>query len=150
MLATHETLILKQSIRAALPRVWNAFADVDQRAAWGVPAGEAQIYDVADFRVGGREQYKCGPPGNLEFYGFVDYAHIIPQSIIVHSDTVTAGGKTLATALLTWEFESDGEYTKIQLTDQVTSLVGIGMINGHRNGHTKALDQLRELLEKPA
>jgi uncharacterized protein YndB with AHSA1/START domain len=98
---THDTLTFAQPVRARLSIVWAAFADSTQRAIWGVPVGEAQVYDESNFRVGGRDRYRCGPPQTLEFHGAVDYVHIIPESLIVHTDTVTVGDQILAVALLT-------------------------------------------------
>jgi uncharacterized protein YndB with AHSA1/START domain len=143
---THDTLTFAQPVRARLSVVWAAFADSTQRAIWGVPVGEAQVYDESNFRVGGRDRYRCGPPQTLEFHGAVDYVHIIPESLIVHTDTVTVGDQILAVALLTWEFEGADDTTVIRLTDQVTSFVGTDMIDGHRNGQTKALEQLRDFV----
>lgn len=143
MTITHDTLTFAQPVRACSSVVWAAFADSKQRAIWGVPVGEAQMYDESNFRVGGRDRYRCGPPQTLEFQGVVDYVHIIPESLIVHTDTVTIGDRTLTVALLTWEFEGAGDTTVTRLTDQVTSFVGTDTIDGHRTGHTKALEQLR-------
>ena len=147
-IVVHDTLTFSQSIKAALSLVWDAFADSNLRAVWGVPKGEAQIYDASDFRVGGQDTYRCGPPETLEFHGAVDYIQIVPESLIVHTDTVAVGDQILATALLTWQFGTHGETTFIRLTDQVTSFVGADMIDGHRNGHTQALEQLREFVER--
>lgn len=143
----HDTLTFSQTITAPLSAAWDAFADSTQRAVWGVPKGETQIYDESDFRFGGRDTYRCGPPQDLKFHGVVGYVQIIPKSLIVHTDTVTAGGQLLATAILTWQFETKGETTLIRLTAQVTSFIGSDMIDGHRNGHTKALEQLRDFVE---
>lgn len=63
---------------------------------------------------------------------------IVPESLIVHTDTVVLGDSILAVAVLTWEFEVCDEMTQIRLTDQVTSFVGPDIIDGHRNGHIKA------------
>lgn len=145
----HETLTFTQSINAPLAAVWEAYADPTQRVLWGVPAGEAQEYDESDFCIGGRDKYRCGPPQSLEFSGTVDYVQIVPQSLIVHTDTVKARDQVLAVALLTWKFDINEDSTLIRLTDQVTSFVGTDMVDGHRNGHNKALEQLRDLLGSP-
>ncbi len=144
----HETLTFTQSIDAPLSAVWSAIADSTQRAVWSVPVGEAMVYDRSNFGVGGRDEYRCGPPETLEFHCVVDYVQIAPESLIVHTDTVATEGQTLAVALVTWELDDNGGSTLIRLTDQVTSFVGAGMIDGHRNGHTKALSQLRDFVYK--
>src|SRR5690606_41596212 len=70
--SVHETLTFSQSIEAPLLAVWAAFADSAQRARWSVPAGEALVYDQSNFHVGGRDQYRCGPPHALDFHGAKD------------------------------------------------------------------------------
>ncbi len=143
----HDTLTFSQSIDAPRSVVWAAIADSAQRTVWGVPAGEAQVYDESNFRVGGRDVYRCGPSETLEFDGVVEYLEIVPESIIVHTDVVAIDGRVLAVALMTWEFETQNRATRVQLTDQVTSFVGADMIDGHRNGHTTALEQLRAFVK---
>lgn len=67
--------------------------------------------------------------------------------LIVHTDTVTTNGHLLAAALLTWEFADDHDgCTTVKVTNQVTSFVGDSMIDGHRNGHLKALGQLNDFV----
>lgn len=143
----HDTLKFSQSINASLSAVWVAFSDSAQRSVWGAPAGDAQVYDESDFREGGRDVYRCGPPRALDFHGVVNYMQIVPGSLIVHTDTVVVKDQLLAIALLTWQFETHGATTQVRLTDQVTSFVGSDMIAGQRNGHTKALEQLCNFVE---
>ena len=144
----HETLTFVQPIAAPLSAVWAAFADSTQRATWSVPAGEAMVFDQSNFHVGGRDEYRCGPRQTLEFFGLVDYVQIVPETPPPPTDLVASSGQTLAIALVTWEFDHSGDSTLIRLTDQVTSFVGSGMIDGHRNGHAKALSQLRDFVEE--
>ncbi|GAA1113896.1 SRPBCC domain-containing protein [Arthrobacter flavus] len=143
----HDTLTFSRLLDAPLSVVWAAFADSTQRTVWGVPEGEAQVYDESNFGVGGRDVYRCGPPETLEFSGIAEYLQIVTEFLIVHTDVVAVEGQVLAAALLTWQFESRDGATQVQLTDQVTSFVGVDMIDGHRNGHTKALEQLRVFVE---
>ena len=148
MRTVHETLEFTASIPGPVAVVWQAFADPGARTEWGVPAGEAQIYDRDDFRVGGRDHYRCGPPETLDFRGTTDYLVIDPQRLVVHADVVASNNTVLAASLLTWRFQAAEGATLIHLTDQVTSLVGDDMIDGHRNGHTIALQQLGDWIER--
>lgn len=138
----HATLEFTASIPAPVSTVWQAFADPAARVVWGAPAGEAQVYDRTDFRIGGRDEYRCGPPETLDFHGTTDYLAIVPERLLSQTDVVSSNGSVLAGALLTFRLEDDEDGTRIHLTDQVTSFVGQGMIEGHRNGHTIALQQL--------
>jgi len=142
----HETLTISRTIAAPVADLWDAYADAAIRAQWSVPEGEAMVYDAADFREGGRDLYRCGPPEALEFHAVVDYVRIVPHRLIVYAERVRTDEQALAAGLLTWEFEEHGDGTRVVITCQMASFVGEGMIEGNRNGHTAALDQLEKLL----
>lgn len=142
----HDTITLDRRVSAPVAAVWDAYADPAQRARWSVPVGEAMVYDEADFREGGRDRYRCGPPKTLDFHAEAGYTRIIPEELIVCTETVRAEGRPLATAVVTWEFEPDGDQTLVKVTAQVVSFVGAGMIDGTRSGHAKALEQLEDFL----
>ncbi|MBG6192069.1 uncharacterized protein YndB with AHSA1/START domain [Arthrobacter sp. CAN_A212] len=146
MSIVHETLKFTKTINPELSRVWEAFADPIQRARWSVPMGEAMVYEQAAFEVGGRDRYRCGPPESLDFVNIVDYSLIVPQSLVVYTETVTTSDQPLSAGVVTWSFTVSGDKTEVQLTSQVTSFVGDGMIEGNRNGHAKALNQLEEFV----
>ncbi len=57
---------------------------------------------------------------------------------------------TKVTAAPVNEFDDNGDSTFIRLTDQVTSFVGAGIIDGRRHGQTKALVQLNEFVKGAA
>ena len=146
---THDTVRLTQHIDASVADAWAAYADSARRAKWSVPAGEKMVYDEASFREGGRDRYRCGSPENLEFHAEVEYTKILSQELIVYAETVNNEGNPLATGIVTWEFEPESMGTLITITSQIVSFVGAGMIDGNRNGHTKALEQLsRHLAER--
>lgn len=138
----HETLQFTHTVPAPIETVWAAIAEVDHRRQWGVPAGEVVHYDEADFSPGGRDVYRCGPAGDLSITGTHTYHVIEAPRLLIYSDAVEKDAHVLATALLTWQLQPDPPGTVITVTDQLTSLVGRGMVAGHRNGHEKTLSQL--------
>lgn len=138
----HDTIRLTQHVDASVADVWTAYADSDARARWSVPAGEEMVYDQSEFREGGHDRYRCGPPETLDFHAETEYTRIVPNELVVYTETVKNEGQPLATGLVTWEFEPDDEGTLVTVTSQAVSFVGSGMIDGTRNGHTKALEQL--------
>lgn len=142
----HDTLTFTKRFEAPIAAVWDAYADSSNRVQWSVPADDAMIYDESNFREGGCDKYRCGPPDSLDFQAIAEYVRIEPESLIVYSETVKVPDQILATGLLTWEFEQNGSATFIKLTVQVTSFVGQAMIEGNRNGHTLALSQLEAFL----
>ncbi|WP_264065999.1 SRPBCC domain-containing protein [Mycolicibacterium komossense] len=143
----HDTLTFERKIPATPDVVWRAYMDPSARAVWSAPAGEALVFDRTDFRPGGRDEYRCGPVDSLPFHGILDYLHIASSTLIVYTDTVTTNEHLLSTALQTWVFTDDHDgHTTIKVTNQVTSFVGDSMIEGHRNGHLKTLDQLEDFV----
>lgn len=127
--------------------MWQAYADVRQRVRWSVPEGEEIVYDEAEFATGGEDEYRCGPPGELQNIGHHTYHLVEPVSGFVFTDTIRRDGTLLAVGLLTWQLHDLGTAgTRVTVVDQVTSLAGAGMIDGHRNGHAKTLEQLARQL----
>lgn len=142
----HATIEVEQLVRADVGSVWSAYADPVTRARWSVPAGEAMSIDHDDLRDGGAGRYRCGEPGVLPFTGVVGYVRVVPGKLVVQTETVHAGDELLASALVTWRFRAHEDQTLVSIVDQVTSFVGEGMIEGHRNGHRLALEQLAQHL----
>lgn len=144
-----ETLHLSTRIARPAGDVWAAFADTEAREHWSVPAGEALVYDFDEFRTGGSARYRCGAPGELQFRATINDVAIEETKFAVHTDTVWHGDDLLATGLITWSFSDAPEGTAVSITAQVVSFVGTDMIDGNRNGHRIALEQLRAFLSGP-
>ncbi|GAA2083709.1 hypothetical protein GCM10009821_26130 [Aeromicrobium halocynthiae] len=138
----HETLTFAAVLAAPIEDVWSAVADPGARAGWSVPAGEQMVIDHDDLRPGGTGSYRCGPPGSLDVAGEVAYLAVAPGELLVHTDTIRSGDEVLTTALLTWTFAEQDGLTRVEIVDQVASFAGAGIIDGHRNGHRLALEQL--------
>lgn len=146
MKAIHDTLRFIREVDHPIETVWQAYADVENRSQWSVPSGEQIIYDTAEFTEGGHDRYRCGPPGDLSNLGTHRYYLIDTPCRLIYSDTIRRDGQVMAVAVLTWELEAVERGTLIVVVDQVTSLVGQGMIDGHRNGHERTLDHLMQWL----
>jgi hypothetical protein len=63
----HATIALHRSYSAPLERVFSEFADPVARALWSASSNDALIYDEADFRVGGKDVFRCAPKGIRSF-----------------------------------------------------------------------------------
>ncbi|MCF8605969.1 SRPBCC domain-containing protein [Gordonia sp. HY442] len=137
-----DTITVAGRVDAQLAAVWDAYVDPAARAVWSVPAGEALVYDKSDFREGGHDLYRCGPPDSLDFTVTAEYVRIVPEQLIVYVETVRTAGQPLATGAVVWKFEADDRGTVVTVTSQITSFVGQAMIDGNRSGHAKALEQL--------
>lgn len=144
----HATITLEESYAAPVHRVFSEFADPGARARWSSPPEDALIYDETDFRAGGRDVFRCGPKGDPRFRGETRYLHIVPNALVVSSETVEMGGQRLAVALTTVEFEQIADGTKLTVTVQVVSFVGPDMILGYESGNRSALKGLSQHLSK--
>ncbi len=143
----HATLVFERICAANAARVFAALADPVERAGWGTPSETAAlIYDATDFRVGGRDVFRCGAKDNPQYRGVTTYYDIVPERRIVSSETVEVQGRTVLISMSTVTLEPDGAGTKVKLTAQVTSLDGDNMIEGAKFGNNAALDNLVEAM----
>ncbi len=143
----HATLVFERICAANTARVFAALADPVERAGWGTPSETAAlIYDATDFRVGGRDVFRCGAKDNPQYRGVTTYYDIVSERRIVSSETVEVQGRTVLISMSTMTLEPDGAGTKVKLTAQVTSLDGDNMIEGAKFGNNAALDNLVEAM----
>ncbi|HWZ99365.1 MAG TPA: SRPBCC family protein [Candidatus Dormibacteraeota bacterium] len=138
----HATITLQHSYSAPVERVFSEFADPTARARWSASSNDALIYDEADFRIGGRDVFRCGPKGDPKFRGETRYLDIVSNARVVSSETVDADGQRLAVALTTLKFESTEDGTNLTVTVQMVSFVGPDMIHGYESGNNSALKNL--------
>jgi uncharacterized protein YndB with AHSA1/START domain len=138
----HATIALQHSYSAPLERVFSEFADPVARARWSAPSNDALIYDEADFRVDGKDVFRCGPKGDPKFRGETRYLDIVPNARVVSSETVEVNGRRLAVALTTLDFEPTEDGTNLTVTIQIVSFVGPDMIHGYESGNRSALENL--------
>jgi uncharacterized protein YndB with AHSA1/START domain len=124
-------------------RVFAALADPVKRADWGTPTETAVlVYDAVDFRVGGRDLFRCGSKDNPQYRGITTYYDIVPDQRIISSEVVEVQGRTVLISMLTLTLEPEGSGSKIKLTAQIISLDGDNMIEGAKFGNNGALDNL--------
>jgi uncharacterized protein YndB with AHSA1/START domain len=81
----HATITLQHFYSAPPERVFSEVADPVTRARWSAPSQDALIYDEADFRINGKDVFRCGPKGDLKFRGETRYLDIIPNARVVSS-----------------------------------------------------------------
>jgi uncharacterized protein YndB with AHSA1/START domain len=142
----HATIQLEYSYSAPAERVFSEFANPVARARWSAPSEDELIYDEADFRVGGKDVFRCGPKGDPKFRGETRYLHIVPNVRVVSSETLDTDGQPLAVSLTTLDFDSTEGATKVTVTVQIVSFVGPDMIRGYESGNRSALENLAQHL----
>ena len=119
MSVTHSTFTLERTYDASPARVFAAFADAEQKAAWfaGPPEWPLAAFEV-DFRVGGREINRGGPKdGPMHSFDAL-YYDIVPDDRIVYSYEMHLDDKRISVSLATIELEATGDGTRLTLTEQ--------------------------------
>jgi uncharacterized protein YndB with AHSA1/START domain len=145
----HATIVFERIFDAPAQRVFATLSDPVARARWSAPSDTAVIiYDEADFRVGGRDIFRCGAKNDPRYRGETHYCNIVPNRLIVSTETVDELDTRLSVALTTIELEPDGGRTKLKLTVQLAALNDPRMIDGTKAGYTGALDNLSHFLER--
>lgn len=144
----HDTLTFERRFDHPPKVVFDAYADIDQRALWSAPSDdEVVIFESHDFSVGGVDRFLCGLKDSPSFAGTTRYEAIVDGEAIVFTERLTNLEDDLsAVSLVTWSVTPDGEGSLLTIVDQVTSIVGDGPISGSRQGYTAMLDQLERYL----
>lgn len=146
----HKTFVFERRCEAPVERVFAAFADPAVRATWSAPSNDAAfVYDEADFREGGEDQFRCGSKENPQYTGRTTYISIVPDRLVVSSETVETGGRTLMSSLITTELEASADTTRVKVTVQVVYFFGEGMLGGVEIGNNAALDNLVACVRVP-
>jgi uncharacterized protein YndB with AHSA1/START domain len=138
----HATITLQHSYLAPPERVFSEFADPVARARWSPASNDEIIYDETNFRIGGKDVFRCGPKGDPKLRGETRYLDIVPNARVVSSETLDAGGQRLAVALTTLDFEPSEGSTNLTVTVQMVSFVGLDVIHGYESGNRSALENL--------
>jgi uncharacterized protein YndB with AHSA1/START domain len=142
------TIVVERTLNVPISLAYGAFADAKQRATWGAPSDTAIfIYDETDFRVGGLDLARCGARDDPRFRVEARYVDIVHERRIVWTETIREIDKPLAVNITTLEFQSRGQCTHIKVTIQVTSFVGIGMIDNTTAGYEGSLANMARHLE---
>jgi uncharacterized protein YndB with AHSA1/START domain len=119
------TFTVQRVIAAPPSRVFRAFADFEEKEQWFAgPDGWTQIEASLDFRPGGSEvNIGTTPDGDRsEFYAH--YYDIVQDERIVYTYEMHHRGVKLSVSLATFEFEPDGDGTRLTLTEQGVFLDG--------------------------
>src|SRR5258708_20802593 len=120
---THATFTIERSFDARPEQVFTAWADPAAKRRWF--GGTDESTHAIDFRVGGREQIRGGPPGD-EVYTFTAlYQDIVPNERIVYTYDMLQNETRMSVSVTTVEFEPAGAGTRMTFTEHGAYLDGI-------------------------
>jgi uncharacterized protein YndB with AHSA1/START domain len=139
--AKHSTFVIEQNYKHSPARVFAAWAGQAAKAAWFPKA------DEFDFRVGGREYNRGGPPGGPIFIFDACYQEIVPDRRIVYSYTLDMEETRLSVSVTTVEFKPEDGGTRLIYTEQGVFLDGHDTPEQREHGTKLFLDKLGDVLD---
>ena len=143
----HDTFVIERRLPSSPARVFAAFADQTKKARWfGCVEGWEVAEHSLDFRVGGREVWRGGPPGATPHRNDTYYHDIVPDQRIVWSYAMQLGGRRISVSLSTLELSPDGSGTRMRFTEQGVFLDGHDGTAERERGTKDLLDNLERAL----
>jgi uncharacterized protein YndB with AHSA1/START domain len=139
--AKHSTFVIERNYKHSTARVFAAWAGQAAKAVWFPKANEF------DFRVGGREYNRGGPPGGPVFTFDACYQEIVPDRRIVYSYTLDMEETRLSVSVTTVEFKPEGSGTRLVYTEQGVFLDGHDTPEQREHGTKLFLDKLGDVLD---
>ena len=113
----HDTFTIERRYPVPPARVFDAFADQEKKWFGCVEGWEVAEHPV-DFRIGGREVWRGGPPGGTQHRNDTVYHDIVPNERIVWSYTMRLGDRPISVSLTTMELRPDGSGTTLRFVEQ--------------------------------
>ena len=115
----HDTFVVERIYAAPVNRVFGAWADPSLKARWFAGSADAlgANYEL-DFRVGGREISRGGPPGGTVYTYESRFHDIVPDRRIVYTYEMYADEDRISVSVATVQFRSEDATTRLTLTEQ--------------------------------
>jgi uncharacterized protein YndB with AHSA1/START domain len=147
----HATFSIERLYETPPARVFAHFASIELKDRWFAgPADWTRTEHEMDFRVGGRELSRVGPPGG-EVHTFEGrYEDIIPDERIVFTYQMYLDETRISVSLTTVELVGDGGGTCLVFTEQATFLDGYDDAGQREAGTRHLLESLGSALRADA
>jgi uncharacterized protein YndB with AHSA1/START domain len=143
---THATFVIERTYAASTTRVFRAFADPAIKSRWFGNDEMPKMHHEMDFRVGGREVNRGGPPDGPLYTYDARFEDILTDERIVTTYAMYMGDRRISVSVGTFEFQPDGSGTRLLYTEQGAYLDGYDTPAQRKEGTRELLDALgREL-----
>jgi len=143
----HDTFVIERTYDVPIAQTFRAWADPVLKARWFAGSADAlgAGYEL-DFRIGGRELNRGGPPGGPVYTYESEFRDIVPEQRIVYTYEMHADQHRISVSVATVEFRSLGATTQLILTEQGVFLDGHDTVAQREEGTRSMLDSLASLL----
>ncbi len=140
---THDTFVIERTYDVPVSQVFGAWADPQLKARWFAGSADAlgTGYEL-DFRVGGREVNRGGPPGGPVYLYESRFRDIVPEARIVYTYEMYADEVRLSVSVATIEFYDQGASTRLVLTEQGVFLDDHDTVAQREEGTRSILESL--------
>ena len=136
----HGTFTVTRTYPVPPERVFDAWSTQDAKARWfGAPGTTGY---ALDFRVGGNETNRGGPPGGPVYTYDATYRDIVPGERIVYGYTMAADDTLISVSVTTVEFAAAPSGTTLTFTEQGVFLDGADTPDIREKGTGELLDAL--------
>ena len=144
----HDTFVIERTYGAPVAEVFRAWADPMLKARWFAGSAEAlgAGYEL-DFRVGGREVNRGGPPGGPVYTYESEFRDIVPEQRIVYTNEMYADESRISVSVATVLFRSQDARTQLVFTEQGVFLDGHDTVAQREEGTRSLLDSLAAILK---
>jgi len=136
----HATFVVERTYAASPAKVYQAWADPTAKSKW---FSKPEIFE---FRVGGREYSRGGPPEGPIFTFDVCYQEIVPEQRIVYSYTLDSDDIRISVSITTIELIPTDGGTKLVFTEQGAFFDGHDTPEVREHGTNEMLDALGKTL----
>jgi uncharacterized protein YndB with AHSA1/START domain len=139
----HDTFVIERIYNVPVAQVFRAWADPLSKARWFAGSADAlgAGYEL-DFRVGGREVNRGGPPGGPLYTYESQFRDIVPDERIVYAYEMYADEVRISVSVATVQFLSHDATTQLILTEQGVFLDGHDTGAQREEGTRSLLDSL--------
>jgi uncharacterized protein YndB with AHSA1/START domain len=144
----HDTFVIERTYDAPPARVFNAWAEPRAKARWFADPDEREAKFELDFRVGGREINRGGPPCGPIYTYEARYQDIVLDERIIYTYDMHLGDKRISVSLATVELEPAGAGTRLIFTEQAVFLDGLDNRAQREAGTRDLLEKLDAALRR--
>ena len=143
----HASFTIERTYNASTNRVWRAWSDQAEKALWfnGPPEWGPDAFEL-DFRVGGREISRGGPPGGPVFTYDATYRDIVPGERFIYAYDMFSDDVRISVSLGTVELTPSGAGTRLTYTDHGVYLDGLDTPKEREHGTGELFDALARVL----